>query len=75
MSSPIFFSKTVDIASLEARRPYSDLIATVTRFGAKNQKKTQEDFQRQALSPGHPKGRTVCALERYFAVMDQSGLD
>jgi hypothetical protein len=48
------FSKTVDIAGLEARRPFTDLITTVTHFGAKT-KKTQENFQRQALSLATPR--------------------
>jgi hypothetical protein len=47
------FSKTVDIAQLEARRPFADLIATVTRYGA-TVKQTQQDFQRQALSLDTP---------------------
>nr|WP_225138872.1 DUF6543 domain-containing protein [Pseudomonas putida] len=43
------FSKTVDIASLEARRPFADLIATVTGYGAAR-KQVQTRFQREALS-------------------------
>lgn len=48
------FSKTVDIAPLEARRPFSDLIATVTTYGAAI-KQRQQDFQRKALSLATPK--------------------
>ncbi|MBB3238589.1 hypothetical protein FHW68_000061 [Pseudomonas sp. Tn43] len=48
------FSNTVDIASLEARRPFTDLIATVTGFGTAT-KHRQQDFQRQALSLATPR--------------------
>ncbi|KAB0507059.1 dermonecrotic toxin domain-containing protein [Pseudomonas lini] len=72
------FSKTVDIASLEARRPYSDLIATVTRFGAKT-KKTQEDFQRQALSLDTPReelfARWNDTLQSWISLDSIDGLD
>ncbi|WP_408980399.1 hypothetical protein [Pseudomonas sp. B21-051] len=47
------FSKTVDIASLEARRPFADLIATVTGYGAAR-KQVQTRFQREALSLSTP---------------------
>jgi hypothetical protein len=43
------FSKALDIASLEARRPYSDLIASITGYG-QAMKQNQIDFQREALS-------------------------
>ncbi|WLI10015.1 MULTISPECIES: dermonecrotic toxin domain-containing protein [Pseudomonas] len=48
------FSKTVDIATVEARRPFTDLIATVTGFGVVI-KQTQQDFQRKALSLATPR--------------------
>ncbi|WP_332874485.1 hypothetical protein [Pseudomonas koreensis] len=48
------FSKTVDIASLEARRPFADLIATVTGYGA-SRKQLQTRFQREALSLSTPR--------------------
>jgi hypothetical protein len=43
------FSKTVDIATLEARRPFIDLVAPITGYG-RAMKQTQMDFQREALS-------------------------
>jgi hypothetical protein len=48
------FSKAVDIASLEARRPFSDLVTSATGYGAAL-KQTQEVFQREALSLATPK--------------------
>ncbi|MBV4458195.1 hypothetical protein KVG96_09565 [Pseudomonas sp. COR58] len=48
------FCKTVDIASLEARRPFSDLIATVTRYGT-DIKDNQLRHQREALSLDTPR--------------------
>ncbi|WP_392888207.1 dermonecrotic toxin domain-containing protein [Pseudomonas migulae] len=42
-------SKTVDFATLEARRPFTDLISSLTSFGA-NLKSNQLTFQREALS-------------------------
>ncbi|WWL45630.1 hypothetical protein V5O39_09995 [Pseudomonas parakoreensis] len=48
------FNKTVDIASLEARRPFADLIATVTGYGA-DRKQVQTRFQREALSLSTPR--------------------
>ena len=48
------FSATVDIAFLEARRPFSDLIAPITGFGAA-MKQSQVDFQRNALSLNTPR--------------------
>ncbi|MFJ2280265.1 hypothetical protein ACIOUG_03915 [Pseudomonas sp. NPDC087803] len=47
-------SKAVDIASLEARRPFTDLISTVTGYGAV-MKHNQTQFQREALSLGTPR--------------------
>lgn len=47
-------SNAVDIASLEARRPFADLISTVTGFGAA-MKETQTQFQREALSLATPR--------------------
>ncbi|MFJ4196178.1 dermonecrotic toxin domain-containing protein [Pseudomonas sp. NPDC089534] len=44
----------VDIASLEARRPFADLIATVTGYGLKL-KENQERHQREALSLDTPR--------------------
>lgn len=43
------FSKAVDIASLEARRPFADLISPLTGYGAAL-KESQTRFQREALS-------------------------
>ncbi|WP_371262564.1 hypothetical protein [Pseudomonas sp. H1h] len=48
------FGKAVDIASLEARRPFTDLIATVTGYGAA-MKESQKRFQREALSLATPR--------------------
>ncbi|MGH8389558.1 MAG: dermonecrotic toxin domain-containing protein [Pseudomonas sp.] len=47
------FSNTVDIASLEARRPFADLIATLIPY-ARAMKQSQLDFQRTALSVATP---------------------
>ncbi|WP_166223716.1 dermonecrotic toxin domain-containing protein [Pseudomonas atagonensis] len=47
-------AKAVDIASLEARRPFSDLISTVTGYGSAL-KHNQETFQREALSMATPR--------------------
>lgn len=48
------FSKALDISYLEARRPFSDLIAPITGLGAAT-KQTQETFQREALSLATPR--------------------
>ncbi|MGF6522872.1 hypothetical protein QF018_003981 [Pseudomonas laurylsulfatiphila] len=48
------FSAAVDIASLEARRPFSDLVAPITAYGAAA-KESQLKFQREALSLDTPK--------------------
>ncbi|MNF66017.1 hypothetical protein D3C84_478000 [compost metagenome] len=48
------FSKAVDIAYLEARLPFSDLVEAVTGYGAAK-KQSQVDFQREALSMKTPK--------------------
>ncbi|MFM9487664.1 dermonecrotic toxin domain-containing protein [Pseudomonas monachiensis] len=48
------FSGAVDIAYLEARLPFSDLVASVTGYGAAK-KQSQVDFQREALSMKTPK--------------------
>ncbi|NUT78905.1 hypothetical protein HNO86_28070 [Pseudomonas sp. C1C7] len=48
------FSKTLDMSYLEARRPFSDLIAEQTSLGAQ-MKSTQESFQRTALSQATPR--------------------
>ncbi len=47
------FSGAVDIAYLEARLPFSDLVAEVTGYGAEK-KQSQLDFQRNALSMDTP---------------------
>ncbi len=47
------FSGAVDIAYLEARLPFSDLVASITSYGAAK-KQTQMDFQREALSMETP---------------------
>lgn len=47
------FSGAVDIAYLEARLPFSDLVASVTGYGAAR-KQSQLDFQREALSMDTP---------------------
>jgi hypothetical protein len=47
------FSEAVDIAYLEARRPFSDLVAPITAYGAA-MKQLQLDFQRAALSMETP---------------------
>ena len=48
------FSEAVDIASLEARRPFSDLVAPITAYGAA-MKQSQLKFQQEALSLNTPK--------------------
>ncbi|WP_285415458.1 DUF6543 domain-containing protein [Pseudomonas sp. efr-133-TYG-5] len=48
------FSQAVDIASMEARRPFSDLISTITAYGA-TMKQNQERFQRASLSLTTPR--------------------
>ncbi|MCU1761843.1 hypothetical protein NTD84_19245 [Pseudomonas sp. 14P_8.1_Bac3] len=48
------YSKALDIATLEARRPFSDLITPITRYGA-TMKQSQQDFQRLALSLSSPR--------------------
>jgi hypothetical protein len=48
------FSSTIDMSYLEARRPFSDLIAPITSLGA-DMKRVQETFQRQALSLETPR--------------------
>ncbi|MHC8366625.1 dermonecrotic toxin domain-containing protein [Pseudomonas sp. ZT5P21] len=48
------YSGAKDFVYLEARRPFSDLIATVTSLGAAL-KQTQETFQREALSLATPR--------------------
>ncbi|MGF6091204.1 dermonecrotic toxin domain-containing protein [Pseudomonas sp. 18173] len=47
------FSKAIDITYLEARRPFSDLINTITGLGAAT-RYSQETFQREALSLDTP---------------------
>ncbi|MGE8064723.1 dermonecrotic toxin domain-containing protein [Pseudomonas sp. NPDC089569] len=47
------FSNTVDIATLEARRPFVDLVSPVTSYGAV-MKQNQQSFQREALSLATP---------------------
>lgn len=48
------FSKTLDIATLEARRPFLDLVAPITGYG-RAMKQSQTKFQREALSLSTPK--------------------
>lgn len=48
------YSKALDIATLEARRPFSDLIAPITGYGAA-MKQSQQTFQRTALSLASPR--------------------
>lgn len=48
------FCNAVDIASLEARRPFSDLIETITGQGIA-MKNSQQTFQREALSLATPR--------------------
>ncbi|MEX3776251.1 DUF6543 domain-containing protein [Pseudomonas sp. MYb118] len=48
------YAKALDIATLEARRPFSDLIAPITGYGAA-MKQSQLDFQRTALSLASPR--------------------
>lgn len=57
------FSRTIDIAYLEARRPFSDLISTITAQHSRL-KQTQEQFQREALSIHTP-------LEELFSYWNQ----
>ncbi|MFY0727533.1 dermonecrotic toxin domain-containing protein [Pseudomonas sp. NFX15] len=49
------FSDAVDIAYLEARLPFNDLVASVSGYGIAR-KQSQLDFQRKALSMNTPKG-------------------
>ena len=48
------FSSAIDMSYMEARRPFSDLIAPITSLGAE-MKRIQETFQRQALSMETPR--------------------
>lgn len=48
------FSNALDIATLEARRPFSDLVSPITQYGSAL-KQIQEVFQREALSLGTPR--------------------
>lgn len=48
------YSKTVDIATLESRRPFCDLVTPVVVSSAKL-KQNQQEFQRQALSLATPR--------------------
>lgn len=57
-------SNAIDIASLESRRPFTDLIPEVTGEGAKL-KAIQTEFQRQALSLDTPR-------EELFSRWDQA---
>lgn len=50
------FSQAIDMSYLEARRPFSDLIAPISSLGAEMQR-IQETFQRQALSLETPRER------------------
>jgi hypothetical protein len=47
-------TQSADIAYLEARRPFSDLISSITSFGA-SLKTRQERYQREALSLATPR--------------------
>ena len=57
-------SKALDIAYLEARRPFSDLVTPITHYG-RALKQIQEDFQREALSLATPR-------EELFAQWDDN---
>lgn len=48
------YRNTLDIKGLEARRPFSDLIHSITRYSA-TLKQDQEEFQRDALSLTTPR--------------------
>ncbi|MCX2899587.1 dermonecrotic toxin domain-containing protein [Pseudomonas mandelii] len=48
------FADTIDIAYLEARRPFTDIVETTTAYGAKL-KREQEEYQREALSLATPR--------------------
>ncbi|SDQ86141.1 hypothetical protein SAMN04490195_2125 [Pseudomonas moorei] len=48
------FASALDIATLEARRPFSDLVSPITQYG-RAIKQIQEVFQREALSLGTPR--------------------
>ncbi|WP_248914852.1 dermonecrotic toxin domain-containing protein [Pseudomonas moorei] len=48
------FASALDIATLEARRPFSDLVSPITQYGSAL-KQIQEAFQREALSLGTPR--------------------
>jgi len=62
---------SVDIATLEARRPFIDLVSPITAFGVA-MKKNQEEFQRNALSLTTPKeelfARWNSALESWISL-------
>jgi len=72
------YCKAVDIASLEARRPFLDLIAPITGFGAA-MKNRQMEFQREALSLGSVKealfARWNSALNVWQSLDSIPGLD
>lgn len=72
------YSKTLDIATLEARRPFSDLISPITQFGA-DTRREQSEFQREALSLLSPSeelfARWSSELQEWVNLDEVAGLE
>ncbi|KAA0961746.1 dermonecrotic toxin domain-containing protein [Pseudomonas sp. ANT_H12B] len=72
------YSETVDIATLESRRPFSDLVTSIPVWGT-TLKQVQLDFQRQALSLATPREqlftRWNSELDSWDDLDDFGGLD
>lgn len=72
------YSNAVDIASLEARRPFVNLVTPITSYG-EAMKQTQEEFQREALSLATPKeelfARWNSTLSEWVSLDAIPGLD
>lgn len=72
------YSETVDIATIESRRPFVDLVTPISFF-SKNLKQTQLDFQRTALSLATPReqlfARWDSELDLWHSLDSIKGLD
>lgn len=72
------YSEAMDIAYVEARRPFSDLVSPITAFGAA-MKQSQIDFQRMALSLESPREELFAhwnsTLRSWISLDSIEGLD
>lgn len=72
------YSKALDIESLEARRPFADLISPITQFGSEI-KDDQQEYQREALSLLTPTeelfSRWNSELEEWVSMDEVPGLE